>query len=217
MIVLLLIGEATVCVLTVFWPHLLGIDVRPSRLVRALQRSYAVPGREQFTAALDLAQTMFSCCGINGSSNYGTSWWRLQEVGRRELVVPLTCCTLNNTIEKDAFLNPEPSNLTLCQDLNPAQHQHARHATGCLEIIEKWTNEQALILLAIGLGVLFLELSVLLSTLFACSRTKKSKEKHASAFTPTKTLIPFSGSEHDFGLGIENRMHMAGTTFSAKS
>lgn len=46
------------CVLAVFWPHLLGVDVRPARLVRALQRSYAVPGREQFTAALDLAQTM---------------------------------------------------------------------------------------------------------------------------------------------------------------
>lgn len=58
MIVLLLIGETTVCVLAVFWPNLLGIDVQQTRLVRALQRSYAVPGREQFTAALDLAQTM---------------------------------------------------------------------------------------------------------------------------------------------------------------
>lgn len=57
-IVLLLVGECTVCVLAVFWPHLLGVDVRPTRLIRALQRNYAVPGREQFTAALDLAQTM---------------------------------------------------------------------------------------------------------------------------------------------------------------
>jgi len=49
-----------VCIIAVFWPHILGIDVRPARLIRALQRSYAVPGREQFTAALDLAQTTVS-------------------------------------------------------------------------------------------------------------------------------------------------------------
>lgn len=73
----------------------------------------------------------FACCGINGSSNYGTSWWRLQEVGRRELVVPLSCCTLNNANETGSFLNPEPANLTLCQALNPAEHQYARHITVC--------------------------------------------------------------------------------------
>lgn len=73
----------------------------------------------------------FACCGINGSSNYGTSWWRLQEVGRRELVVPLSCCTLNNANETGSFLNPEPANLTLCQALNPAEHQYARHTIVC--------------------------------------------------------------------------------------
>lgn len=73
----------------------------------------------------------FACCGINGSSNYGTSWWRLQEVGRRELVVPLSCCTLNNANETGSFLNPEPANLTLCQALNPAEHQYARHTAVC--------------------------------------------------------------------------------------
>lgn len=48
-----------------FWPQLLGIDVRPARLIRGLQRSYAVPGREQFTAALDLAQTTVSLFEID--------------------------------------------------------------------------------------------------------------------------------------------------------
>lgn len=70
----------------------------------------------------------FSCCGINGSNNYGTSWWRLQEVGRRELVVPISCCLLDNAEQKDAYLNPEPSNITVCQTLNPAIHQYARHS-----------------------------------------------------------------------------------------
>lgn len=59
-IVLLLIGKCSLCLLVVFWPHLLGVDVKAPRLLRALQRSYALPGREQFTAAIDLAQTSVS-------------------------------------------------------------------------------------------------------------------------------------------------------------
>ncbi|KAF7407704.1 hypothetical protein HZH66_002241 [Vespula vulgaris] len=216
-ITLLLLSECTIFIVAIFWPYLLGIDVRPARLIRALQRSYAVPGREQFTAALDLAQTTFSCCGINGSNNYGTSWWRLQEVGRRELVVPLSCCTLNNANETDSFLNPEPANLTLCQALNPAEHQYARHTTGCLEMIERWTQEQALILLAIGLSIIFVEVSVLLSTFFACSKNSKRKKSQTSTFTSTQTLSPFSENDHDFGLGIENRMHMSATRHSGRS
>ncbi|KAG5315074.1 CD63 protein, partial [Acromyrmex insinuator] len=197
-IILLLLGECTVCIIAVFWPHILGIDVRPARLIRALQRSYAVPGREQFTAALDLAQTIFTCCGINGSSNYGTSWWRLQEVGRRELVVPLSCCTLNNANETSSFLNPEPANLTLCQALNPAEHQYARHTMGCLEHIEKWTQDQALILLAIVLVVMFVEVTTLLSILLACSHDNRRSKSQASTFTSTQTLSPFSENDHDF-------------------
>ncbi|XP_012279594.1 tetraspanin-17 [Orussus abietinus] len=216
-LVLLLLGECTVCVLAVFWPNLLGVDVRPARLVRALQRSYAVPGREQFTAALDLAQTMFACCGINGSNNYGTSWWRLQEVGRRELVVPLSCCLLNNTYEVESFLNPQPMNLTLCQALNPAEHQQARHTTGCIEMIEKWTQDQAMIFLGVTLGVILVEIGALLSIVLVCTKATSKKKSQPSTFTSTQTLSPFGESEQDFGLGIENRMHMAGTTFGAKS
>ncbi|XP_018353522.1 PREDICTED: uncharacterized protein LOC108755165 [Trachymyrmex septentrionalis] len=202
-IILLLLGECTVCIIAVFWPHILGIDVRPARLIRALQRSYAVPGREQFTAALDLAQTIFACCGINGSSNYGTSWWRLQEVGRRELVVPLSCCTLNNANETSSFLNPEPANLTLCQALNPAEHQYARHTMGCLEHIEKWTQDQALILLAIVLVVMFVEVTTLLSILLVCSRDNRRSKSQASTFTSTQTLSPFSENDHDFSKWLE--------------
>ncbi|XP_031780925.1 CD82 antigen [Nasonia vitripennis] len=225
-IVLLLIGKCSLCVLVVFWPHLLGVDVRAPRLLRALQRSYALPGREQFTAAIDLAQTSFSCCGINSSSNYGTSWWRLQELGRRELVVPLSCCFLNNSFDPDGFLNPEPRNLTLCQSLNPVEHQHARHSSGCLEMIESWVQDQALIMLAIGLGVVLIELCALLSTLLACSRLKKQKHRkkkqaQTSTFTSTQTLSPFNENDHDYGMGcgnMEHRLSMStGSTFAGKS
>uniref|UniRef100_A0A0C9R1H1 TSPAN11 protein n=1 Tax=Fopius arisanus TaxID=64838 RepID=A0A0C9R1H1_9HYME len=221
-LIFLLLGKFACCVVAVFWPHLLGIEIRASKLVRALQRNYALPGREQFTAALDLAQTAFSCCGINGSSNYGTSWWRLQEVGRRELVVPLTCCTLNNTQLPDAFLNPQPQDLQLCQTLNPLEHQRARHNTGCLEMIEKWTQDQALIFLGIGLIVMLIEMSALLSTILSWSKSKPKRRKNLSTFTSTQTLTQSPTftleSNHNFGLGMENsRSHTDGSTFCGKS
>ncbi|XP_014233082.1 CD82 antigen-like [Trichogramma pretiosum] len=226
-IVVLLVSKCALCLVVVFWPHLVWVDVRAARLLRALQRSYALPGREQLTAALDLAQTSFSCCGINGSNNYGTSWWRLQELGRRELVVPLSCCKLNNTLEPEAFLNPQPQNLSLCQSLNPAEHQLARHTFGCLESIENWVQDQTLVVLGIGLLVVLVELFALMSTLLACSRLKsvmnqRARNSHsgsgsnnnkaaaantcvqtASTFTSTQTLGPDTfGNEdaHDYGM-----------------
>ncbi|XP_011495333.1 PREDICTED: tetraspanin-9-like [Ceratosolen solmsi marchali] len=224
-IALLLIGKCSICMIVVFWPHLLGVNVRAPRLLKALQRSYALPGREQFTAALDLAQTSFSCCGINGSSNYGTSWWRVQELGRRELIVPLSCCFLNNSYDPDAFLNPEPRNLSLCQALNPTQHQQARHTPGCLDMIETWMQDQALILLAIGLAVVLVELCALLSTLLACtnqkSRRQKRKRAQTSTFTSTQTLSPFNEIDHDYGINcgsLENQLSMTvGSSFAGKS
>jgi len=90
-------------------------------------RHYVVTFIETARVRYVCTSFQFACCGINGSSNYGTSWWRLQEVGRRELVVPFSCCILNNANETDSFLNPIPDNLTLCQTLNPAEHQYARH------------------------------------------------------------------------------------------
>lgn len=108
-------------------------------------------------------------------------------------------------------------------------------------MLEKWTQDQALILLVIGLAIIFVEVSALLSTFLACSKGTKRAKSQASTFTSTQTLSPFNESEHDFGnkfsflfypifffkriiiatpftgLDIENRMHATGTTFGAKS
>ena len=66
-------------------------------------------------------------------------------------------------------------------------------------MLEKWTQEQALILLTIGLAVIFVEVGALLSTFFVCSKSSKRAKSQASTFTSTQTLSPFSESDHDFG------------------
>ncbi|XP_014210476.1 CD151 antigen-like [Copidosoma floridanum] len=243
LLMLLVMGKCGLVVLVVFCPDRLGVDLQPGRLLRALQRTYALPSHEQFTAALDLAQTAFSCCGINGSNNYGSSWWRLQESSRRDFVVPLSCCILNNAHEQDGFLNPEPRNLSLCQALNPAEHQQARHSPGCMPTIEAWLQEQVLILLAVVLCVILVELCALLSTVLACSQLKRGNgpsrrpcpgmskprgpSSSASCFTSTQTLSPFCNStaEHeqqDYAAlsceGAANRLAIIpGGTFAGKS
>lgn len=70
---------------------------------------------------------------------------------------------------------------------------------GCLEMLEKWTQDQALILLTVGLTVIFVEVGAVLSTFLVCSRSNKRTKSQASTFTSTQTLSPFSESDHDFG------------------
>lgn len=60
---------------------------------------------------------------MSGGADYHASWWRLRELGQRDLLVPLSCCELDNADDADGFLDPRPSNLTLCQSL---QHEAAR-------------------------------------------------------------------------------------------
>jgi hypothetical protein len=57
LLVVLLLGESSLGVLAVICPEYLGVTVSVTQLTESLQRTYGVPGKEQFTAAIDLAQT----------------------------------------------------------------------------------------------------------------------------------------------------------------
>lgn len=126
-IMTLLITEFGVCLMITAWPQCLGLNLDETAMVKALQGSYGVPGHEQFTAAMDLAQTIFECCAINTAINYDTALWKLQSLGKKELTVPLTCCKLQNRYEYGAYLDPIPRNLTLCQALQPHDYEGNRH------------------------------------------------------------------------------------------
>lgn len=98
-----------------------------SAMVKALQGGYGVAGREQLTAAIDLTQTQFECCAINSDINYDTSLWRLQSYGQKDWTVPLTCCRLSNRDESGSYLDPMPSNMSLCQSLQKEEFETSRH------------------------------------------------------------------------------------------
>lgn len=54
---IVLVGECAVYATAWVWPNCLGLEVDPEILTKSLQRNYGNAGQEQFTAAIDLAQT----------------------------------------------------------------------------------------------------------------------------------------------------------------
>ncbi|KAF5294670.1 hypothetical protein FQA39_LY02802 [Lamprigera yunnana] len=175
-IMVILVGECAVYTISWIWPHCLGLDLNKEELILSLQSNYGVSGHEQFTAAIDFTQTRFNCCGITSANEYDTSLWRLQTLGPNKFAVPLTCCTLNNVQEAQAYLNPLPINSSLCQALEAVRHHGLRHNKGCMDQLEKWYREQYIVFLMAGLIVVLVEFSVLLSTIFAFTKICKYRQ-----------------------------------------
>ncbi|XP_032596996.1 uncharacterized protein LOC6568824 [Drosophila grimshawi] len=168
-VVVLLLAESVICLAITLWPHCLGISLDEAQMVKALQRNYGVPGQEQFTNAMDLAQTRFGCCGMRSSVDYDTALWRLQGYGQRNWAVPLSCCVLSNAPQPLAFLDPQPANESQCQSLERSIHERERYTESCLEHLNGWYREQYGIFLAASLVLALVEFSVLLGIILTCT------------------------------------------------
>lgn len=184
-VLILLLLEFSCCLLVTMWPQCLGLTLDETLMVKVLQGSYGVPGKEQLTAAIDMAQTKFECCAINSNINYDTSLWRLQGYGQRDWPVPQTCCYLTNRLDANAYLDPKPVNLSSCQSLQRHVYAQARHTDGCLEKLDDWYREHYAILLAASLLVAIVEFGVLLSIILSCTRLPKKQSKVGSRSTGT--------------------------------
>lgn len=185
LLVVLLLGESSVGVLAVVCPEYVGVTVSMTRLAESLQRAYGVPGKEQFTAAVDLAQTIFQCCGMSGAVDYDVSWWRLRELGQPDLFVPRSCCLLSNAPDDlKAFLDPHPLNMSACQSLDQSLYQMARHTEGCFAQLEGWFRYHTTLFLAVGSGLVLVELSVLLSAILVCLKLPKYQTYISESHSP---------------------------------
>jgi len=185
MVVILLLAESVVCLSITLWPHCLGISLDESKIVKSLQGFYGLPGKEQFTIAIDLAQTQFGCCGMNSELNYDTSLWRLQGYGQRDWAVPLTCCILENENDPISYLDPKPVNESQCQSVERSIFEHYRYVEPCLKHLEKWyLNHYALFLVA-SLVIALVEFTVLFSIIFTCTKHTKQNENEGKIIRGT--------------------------------
>ncbi|KAG4066566.1 hypothetical protein HA402_007202 [Bradysia odoriphaga] len=189
-VLILLIAEFGICLTITMWPQCLGLNLDETVMVKALQGTYGVPGKEQLTAAMDLAQTVFKCCAMNNNINYDTSLWRLQEYGQRDWVVPLTCCHLANRHDSGSYLDPIPINLTVCQSLERHEYDKSRHTEGCLDKIDLWYRQQYFSFLCAALIVAIVEFVVLLSVILSCTKISNGKNTIKPQHPPNHTKLP---------------------------
>ncbi|XP_063695594.1 tetraspanin-11 [Culicoides brevitarsis] len=197
-VIILLFFEFAICLIITMWPQCLGLTLNTTAMVKTLQGYYGIPGEEQFTAAIDLAQVKFQCCGINTSINYDTSMWKLQEgLGKKELTVPLTCCHLSNKDDRDAYLDPKPVNTTLCQALQLHDYEKHRYVDSCVDKIEQWYREQYIYFLGAGVLIALVEFSVLLSIILSCTRIYKKKPKRKTLEEIEVHREPITNIYHD--------------------
>ncbi|XP_030383185.1 tetraspanin-12 [Scaptodrosophila lebanonensis] len=168
-VVVLLLAESVVCLAITLWPHCLGISLDETQMVKALQANYGIPGQEQFTNAMDLAQTRFGCCGMSGAINYDTSLWRLQEYGQRNWAVPLSCCVLENAPDRLSYLDPKPANESQCQSLERTSYERERYTESCLPHLDGWYREQYSVFLGASLVMGLVEFCVLLAIILSCT------------------------------------------------
>lgn len=169
------------------WPNCLSLDLGHDSLVVALTGQYGIPGNEEFTSAVDLAQTQFKCCGISSNINYDTSLWQLQGYAQKDLIVPLTCCELENyPEEREAYLDPKPLNLTLCQSLPRTEYSKGRHLKSCDGELKLWYEWHYLWFLAMLAVVALVNFFVLLTIICSCTNLKRKRrdniDQHMAEF-----------------------------------
>ena len=69
----------------------------------------------------------FKCCGIVNDDDYNQSHWRKEALGGDDLIYPLTCCSLQNANNFEAFLNPMVKNQDKCMSPDIRLHGQHRH------------------------------------------------------------------------------------------
>lgn len=105
------------------------------------------------------------------------SLWKLQNYGQRDWAVPQTCCMLTNRNDERSYLDPRPQNITLCQSLLKHEYNRARHNDTCIEHITIWYREHYLLFLTAGLVVAGVELVVLFSIIFSCTKIASKQRR----------------------------------------
>ncbi|XP_065206397.1 leukocyte surface antigen CD53 [Planococcus citri] len=170
-VIVLLLGESVMGVVTAICPEYLGLKFNKESLSDVWQRNYGVPGREQYTVAIDLIQVKLECCGVSSGKDYLSSIWHAEKLAAPNLTVPISCCHLDQNQTK-SFLDPVPLDITTCQQPESEKIHTARHIEGCIIPLENWLREQKTTILLTALINLGIQLLILFAVITTCIRSK---------------------------------------------
>ncbi|XP_015606367.1 CD151 antigen [Cephus cinctus] len=140
-----------------------------------------------FSHSLDFAQYKFNCCGIHGDGDYNeTAWWRDSQISGTRRQVPLTCCVLRNSEDKNTgspmsvvarvfhkhyekpWLHPQPKDEAACQVEELDGHEGYRHKTGCLEKVSNWLQYESFTFVFLGMFMAGLQTFGIITSAFLC-------------------------------------------------
>jgi len=153
--------------------HLRSHEDLREELVTRLRIIYNEPGGEFFSPALDYVQTKFKCCGIVNDDDYNQSHWRKEALGGEDLIYPLTCCSLKNANNFEAFLNPMVKNQDKCMSPDIRLHGQHRHTQGCLEDILDWSTLEFVVIIAISIGCSVIEIMSVCVSMYLIKHLRK--------------------------------------------
>ncbi|RWS25867.1 CD9 antigen-like isoform X1 [Leptotrombidium deliense] len=127
------------------------------KVVAELKLSLTSKLRDEFgfnsalTAAVDLVQTKYECCGISGAEDYRESSWKHSPLSGGNNV-SMTCCVLLNMMDDQAYINPRPLEVSRCQSNDRGMNEKYRHHKGCEAALENFIRSECLIFIIIGCG-----------------------------------------------------------------
>ncbi|XP_029161971.1 tetraspanin-18-like isoform X1 [Nylanderia fulva] len=149
-----------------------------------------------FSHSLDFAQYKFNCCGIHGDNDYnGTAWWRDGQISGTRRQVPLTCCVLKNSENKNTgspmsvvsrvfhktnekpWLHPLPKDEAACQEINEEGHDGYRHKEGCLEKVTNWLQCESLTLVFLDMAMAGIQTFGIITSAFLCRMIRDMQDE----------------------------------------
>ncbi|XP_011153160.1 tetraspanin-11-like isoform X2 [Harpegnathos saltator] len=149
-----------------------------------------------FSRSLDFAQYKFNCCGIYGDEDYnGTAWWRDAQISGTKRQVPLTCCVLKNTENKNTgspmsvvsrvfhkniekpWLHPQPKDEAACQVGDKEGHEGYRHKEGCLGKVSNWLQSESFTLVFLGMAMAGIQTFGIITSAFLCRTIRDMQDE----------------------------------------
>ncbi|XP_024869102.1 CD151 antigen-like [Temnothorax curvispinosus] len=149
-----------------------------------------------FSNSLDFAQYKFNCCGVHGDHDYnGTAWWRDGQISGSKRQVPLTCCVLKNSENKNTgspmsvvsrvfhknnekpWLHPLPKDEAACQVEDEEGHEGYRHKEGCLGKVTNWLQCESFMLVFGGMAMAGIQTFGIITSAFLCRTIRDMQEE----------------------------------------
>lgn len=121
-----------------------------------------LPSHNRFTSSVNYAQIYLQCCGVDSYTNFwGAEEWNQTTVSGEKMVVPLSCCKLNNRLEVLAEAVP-PSFVNGTCTVNPTDENSYKDKR-CWPFLVDFFTERIAFLIGLAAAIFIPELLCLIS------------------------------------------------------